>query len=572
MPVARNLRRASASHQLIVRRLPISQLPVPRGRRTRTPMLPPPRFKTMPIRTWLPVLAVAVLVPSLSIAEPGAARHRSGKSLAFVVAAENADESDPMLPDDRADSAANDEEVPPGPEPAQPDLSDDAPAEVELTDSMPLEDSAAPELEGDEVFGLPHARSFSIGQHGSESLVLRDKVRRVLRRYQGRTINTRDNNCWEVMHWIIAYGVNSQLRSGGPKGPPINSIGWLCYGNRCAGQALIQLEQGRIAAAKGPRVQGHYGQFLAILAQSKVMKNYPMRAGSRTFTVADLIETEKLGCEEGIELTFKLIALSHYLDLNETWRNKAGQDWSVSKLVREEIKAPIRGAACGGTHRLMGLSYAVHQRQKRGEPIDGQFRRAEKYVRDFHAYTFAHQNSDGSFSTEWFKGRGNRTDLERRLQTTGHILEWMVYSAPPELLRDPRLVKAVDYLAGILAAQPDRAWSIGPLGHGLHALALYDERMFQQSPPPLARRPQRVAESRQPPEIIPTVSIEPRQPVVMPVVPGPGRLPLRTEDDEEAPLDNDWADGQRAEVEPESFDAAEIDELQPLPAAPAAEE
>lgn len=528
--------------------------------------------RTSPSYLWAAAFGAAVLLPSSALAEPG---DRAIGALAFVVASEDSGEGETSLRDDESADAAS-AGPPAGEEAPGSEFADELnpPAAAQLSDApaddMPL-DSDAPEALPDD---LPDARPFAVGQHGSELLVLRDKVRGVLRRFAGRTINTRDNNCWELMHWIIAYGVNSRVRNGGPRGAAVNSIGWLCYGNRCAGQALVNLEQGRIAAAKGPRVQGHHGQFLAILAQSKVMKTYPMRAGNRNFTVADLIESEKLGCEEGIELTFKLIALSHYLDSNETWRNRAGQEWSVSRLVREEIKAPIRGAACGGTHRLMGLSYAVRERQKRGEPIDGQFRRAEKYIRDFHAYTFAHQNADGSFSTEWFKGRGARADLDRRLQTTGHILEWMVYSASPEMLRERRLVKAVDYLAGILAAQPDRNWSLGPLGHGLHALALYEERVFQQAPSaPLARRNNRVADLREPPEIIPTVSIEPRQPVVMPVVPGPGRLPLRMAgQDQDQPLDDSWADGQRAEVEPESFDAADIDELQPLPAAPAADE
>lgn len=316
-----------------------------------------------------------------------------------------------------------------------------------------------------------------------------EKVRRVLDYYTRKAVNAADNNCWEVMHWIIAYGVNAKLQRGGAGGPTVNAIGWLSFGNRCAGQPLVYLDQGRITAAKGPRVQGHHGQFLAILAQSKVMTDYPMRAGGQTFTVADLIETEKLGCESGMELTFKLIALAHYLDLNEAWRNHAGDEWSVSRLVREEIKAPIRGAACGGTHRLMGLSYAVHERLKRGEPLDGQFQRADQYIRDFHRYTFSQQNPDGSFSTEWFKGRGARPDVDRRLQTTGHILEWLVYSAPAEMLSDPRLVRAVNYLADILLEEPDREWSIGPLGHGLHALALYNERVFKaKASEPIARR------------------------------------------------------------------------------------
>ena len=310
---------------------------------------------------------------------------------------------------------------------------------------------------------------------------LANKIQRVLNHYYQRPLNTQDQNCWEVMHWIIAYGVRSRILRGGPEGIPVNSIGWLCYGGKCGGQPLVYIDQGRITAAKGPRVQGHQGQFLAILAQAKVMKDYSMRVGNQNFTVADLIETEKLGCQQGMELTFKLIALAHYLDLNETWLNSAGEEWSVSRLVQEEIKAPIRGGACGGTHRLMGLSYAVRERQKRGEPLDGQFRRASIYISDFHRYTFSLQNADGSFSTEWFKGPGAKADLERRLQTTGHILEWLIYSAPPEMLDDPRLIRGVDYLASMLFEDSDKEWPLGTLGHGLHALAMFNERTLKET-------------------------------------------------------------------------------------------
>lgn len=307
---------------------------------------------------------------------------------------------------------------------------------------------------------------------------LANKVHRVLDHYY-RPLNTRDQNCWELMHWIIAYGVKSEVRRGGPNGPPVNSIGWLCYGGTCAGMPLVHVDQRGIAVARGPKVQGHHGQFVAILAQAKVKKDYPIELDGQHFTVADLIDFEKLGCQEGMELTFKLIALSHYLDLEETWHNSAGEEWSVSRLVQEEIRAPIVGAACGGTHRLMGISYAVKERLKRDQPLDGQFARADAYIHDFHRYTLNMQNADGSFSTDWFRSRADKDDLDRRLQTTGHILEWLVYSVPPEMLDDYRLVRAVDYLSTILLKNADRKWQLGTLGHGLHALSLFDERALK---------------------------------------------------------------------------------------------
>lgn len=314
----------------------------------------------------------------------------------------------------------------------------------------------------------------------SDLRALSTRVRRVLNTYYKRQLNSRDHNPWEMMHAIIAYGVHTKIHRGGPKAPTVNAVSYLCWNGQCHGLELLYLDKNRVNARKGPYVQGHYAQLLAILAQSRVPKNYPLRVGDRKFTIADLIETEKLTCDEGMELTFKLIAFAHYCDSDMTWKNDKGEEWDIPRLIKEELKAPIlSNAACGGTHRLTALAYAVRNRAKQGHEIDGAWLRAQKYLNDYHRYNFSLQNSDGSFSTEWFRRREARDDLDRRLQTSGHILEWFVYSLPEEQLTDPRVVKAVKYVSGVLAAQPSREWEIGPLGHAIHALAIYDQRVFK---------------------------------------------------------------------------------------------
>jgi hypothetical protein len=321
----------------------------------------------------------------------------------------------------------------------------------------------------------------SAGDLTPELEALRDKVRKALAMYYPRHQNTRDNNPWEVMHAIIAYGVDTQLFKDGPRGEPVNAVGWMCYNYPCAGQRMLFVNRGKVDAGRGVGVQGHAGQFLAILAQSKVMADYPLKVEGKDFTLVDLIEREKETCVAGEELTFKLISLMHYLDSDETWKTPDGQEWSIQRLIREELKAPIRGAACGGTHRLMGFSYAVNKRLQRGKPIDGEFRRAQIFTQDYHRYTFSLQNPDGSFSTAWVERRANDPSIDRRLKTSGHILEWITFSLSDDELRDPRMIKATDYVANLLLANDRHTWEIGPLGHGLHALALYDERVFKKA-------------------------------------------------------------------------------------------
>jgi hypothetical protein len=325
-----------------------------------------------------------------------------------------------------------------------------------------------------------------------ELTALRDKVRKALAMYFPRHQNTRDNNPWEVMHAIIAYHVDTLIYKGGPDGEKVNAVGWLCYNYPCAGEQMLFLSGDKVEARRGPGVQGHFGQFLAILAQAHVKADYPMYVGGKHFTLADLIEHEKANCTAGEELTFKLIALMHYLDSDETWTSRDGQKWSIQRLIQEELKQPIRGAACGGTHRLMGFSYAVNKRLQRGKPIVGEFRRAQIFTQDYHRYTFGLQNPDGSFSTEWFVRKGSNPDIDRRLKTSGHILEWIGFSLSDQELRDPRMIKAVDYLASLLLANDKHTWEIGPLGHGLHSLAIYDRRVFKPADP---ARPQTIVEA-----------------------------------------------------------------------------
>ena len=312
-----------------------------------------------------------------------------------------------------------------------------------------------------------------------ELIELREKIRDCLGYYYQRPENVASRSPWGCMHWMIAYGVDAELIAGNRK---VNAIGYLNYNGNCNGQSLFWTQNGRIQTNIGPGVQGHAGQYLAMLAQSRVKTDYPMLVDGQQFTVEDLIEHEKLTCRPQTELTFKLIALAHYLKSDEKWRSNDGETWDIPRLIKEELAQPIIGAACGGTHRMTGFSYAVRKREQRKEPITGQWARAKKFIEDYHEYTFKLQNPDGSFSTNWFAGREDSGGPGRRLETTGHITEWLAYSLLKEDLTDPRMIKAVDYLTNLLTENRNEKWGIGPLGHGLHALAIYDERMFAGQP------------------------------------------------------------------------------------------
>ena len=309
---------------------------------------------------------------------------------------------------------------------------------------------------------------------------LRTRIAQTLATYQRRPLNTAQHTPWEVMHGFVAFGIPTKLRVGGPGGDPVNAIGWVNTGGRCGGQVMLAAAGDRLTALRGIGVQGHSAQYLAVLAQSRVAMNSPITIQSKTFTVADLVAEEKLACKSGTELTFALIALAHYLPTDSQWTARDGKPWSLEKLVAEEIEQPIRGAPCGGTHRLFGLAYGCQRRLRATGQLDGVYLRADKFVRDYQQFTLTKlQNRDGSFSTEWFKYLADRDDdMDRKIQTTGHILEWLVASLDQDELFQPRVTAAVEFLNAALAREPSREWKIGPLGHALHALTIYQERAW----------------------------------------------------------------------------------------------
>ncbi len=327
-------------------------------------------------------------------------------------------------------------------------------------------------------------------QFSPKMLRVRDRIRACLTYYYQRPENVSERSPWGVMHSLIAFGVDTEIQVGKDR---VNAIGWLCYNRPCRGMQLLELKDGYVTPRNGPGYQGHEGQLASMLALSRVKPTYPIRVDGQEFTVMDLIEYEKWSCRPRSELTFKLIALAHYLPSDATWTSKGGQEWDIPRLMREELAQPINGACCGGTHRLIGYSMAVQTRAKRGEPLDGQWLRAAKYVDNYHKYVIKLQNGDGSFSTSWLKARDDSGEIDRRIQTTGHILEWLVFSLPVEELTDPRIVAAVNYLNNALMSDRTRDWEIGPRGHALRALALYNERVFGDTPGQrravLARRP-----------------------------------------------------------------------------------
>ncbi|MBJ44840.1 MAG: hypothetical protein CMJ80_16440 [Planctomycetaceae bacterium] len=328
----------------------------------------------------------------------------------------------------------------------------------------------------------------------SAVVLLRQPIEQALKLHVTQRLNTADDSCWSMMHAIIGWGGGTEVLLGGRRGQPVSALRRIASNQTCGGRQLFYLDGDLIKGREGPGYQGHPAQFLAVAAQVGVQLDYPMYIQGSQYRIADLVESEKRTCFAGYEQTFKLLSLSHYVGTEDVWQNDRQQTWSIERLLSVELSQPVNGAACGGTHRLMAISYAIAKRRFEGAPITGIWQIAEKYIADYHRYALTLQNRDGSFSSEWFRRRANRQDIDRSLQTTGHMLEWLAFSLPDDAIFDPRIVRATNYLATTLRRHRHHDWEVGPKGHAIRALRLYHQRVFKRQSfqlGPLASQTQR---------------------------------------------------------------------------------
>ena len=109
----------------------------------------------------------------------------------------------------------------------------------------------------------------------------------------------------------------------------------------------------RLAAQIGYGGQQHPGEFLAVLAMSRVKADYPVRVGKKVGSIADLVAAEKLSCRSGGDLSLKLIGLGYYA-AEPQWKNDLGETWSIERMIDEELAHPAAVASEIGVESSAG--------------------------------------------------------------------------------------------------------------------------------------------------------------------------------------------------------------------------
>lgn len=323
-----------------------------------------------------------------------------------------------------------------------------------------------------------HAGAAAFEQLSPSAIRLKTPILQTLRMFHARTEHADSRSNWGMMHQIMVYGTDTRIIA---RNRNYSAIAWLAGNNVCRGSRLMTTSRGKVQVRDGTGLQGHQAQFLAVMSLVGVPSDYPLYVGNQRFKIKDLVEVEAAACKEGEELTFTLIGLSHYLDTETTWTGVGGESWDFERLIAAELSQPIVGAACGGTHRLMCFAHALRKRRLEGQPIDGQWKRAEDFLDDFVQYTYSLQNRDGSMSTDWFESREDNGDLKRKVQTTGHMVEFLLTHLPDQDLNDQRITRAITFLNSAMRRIEIDDSAVGYRGHALRSLAMYYRRMYGEA-------------------------------------------------------------------------------------------
>jgi hypothetical protein len=332
---------------------------------------------------------------------------------------------------------------------------------------------------------------------------LRDLIDRVLDYTEHqREMSLEQHAAWQLLHGVLAFGEKFEIMADGKK---VVAVDWVFDGKPMKGWTLTPTDKGlRGEIEAGKLGQGHDDQWLAILSQWNVPVTRPIKVAGKDYTLYDMVKRTMYDCYEGKESSWTIIALSKHLKpIDQKWIATDGEEWSIERLVSMEAGSPydeegghelIFMGACGGTHRLIGLSIALNNYLAAHPNVElsGGWLAAQKQIE--WAVTQARENQNhrtGAFSIAFFFRPANSANLDEHLAATGHILEFLSFALPKERLEEAWIQNAVVYLCGLLERTKHLDLECGALYHAAHGLVLYREKVF--GPRPGAVRPDPLA-------------------------------------------------------------------------------
>lgn len=303
------------------------------------------------------------------------------------------------------------------------------------------------------------------------------QVREAIELSSRRYLSAERHTPWQIMHGLLAYRQGYPIKHSGEI---VSALDWIASGPTHNG--IPWFHKTPYGAEPGPYTeaydfQGHPDQFLAIFAMADLPPDFEFQSPDGPVTIRDLVRHAQYQATGQKEVAWTLWALSHYLEPDSRWQNAYGQTWSVERLVAGQLREPTSSGACGGTHGLFALSYARNVRVRAGLALEGVWQDAERHVTRYVEQARQYQNSDGSFSADFFDRSSYTDQLQDRLYSSGHTLEFVMMALPDERLTEPWVRDAVTAVARDLLASRREPLECSALYHAVHGLVLYEQRI-----------------------------------------------------------------------------------------------
>jgi hypothetical protein len=303
----------------------------------------------------------------------------------------------------------------------------------------------------------------------------------------GRRLNLKNHAAWQIVHGALAYGHDFLITDN--DGKDVSALAYLLEGGRMTGwtmEAGVPLGDPpraglRAIVESGSKTgQGHADQWLGYLADVGMKLDQPIKAAGRDFVIEDYLRQVEHDVPNNVEQEYSwtIMALTAYRPTNHSWMASDGKEWSTERLVDIELGHDLAVSACGGSHRMTGITMAFNQHVRNGGKIEGVWQKADEKIKDCVARAKRFQNPDGSLSSNYFQRTGQSKDLGEQLGSSGHVLEFVVVASTDEQLKETWLVRAVVALLKLLKRTHKLDLECGQLYHAAHGLVLYRQRRF----------------------------------------------------------------------------------------------
>jgi len=300
----------------------------------------------------------------------------------------------------------------------------------------------------------------------------------------GSTSN--DQAAWQIVHGALAFKREFLVSDGSRD---ISAVDYILSGGKMKG---LDLRRGDLldettkrygiatVVAEDKMGQGHVDQWLGYLSDCHLPLDEPIVVEGEKHTIADYIDQAKLDVYKNPtqEFSWTLMALTAYYPTDYTWKAGDGNEWSIAKLVEIELGHSLDASACGGTHRMTGLTMAFNRHVAAGRPVTGVWKKLSDRINECIEKAKQYQNTDGSLSSNYFARPGKSADLAVCMGSAGHVIEFLTTAMDKDQLQQPWMKRATLDMCKTFRKTKPVDVECGALFHAAHGLVLYREKVF----------------------------------------------------------------------------------------------